>query len=344
MKEKGFSFWTAFLVLGFLAGFFLLVPEPADAAAKYTLKVGHNQMEKTVRQQASLKFKALVEERSKGEIQVQVYPAQQLGNDLERLQALQMGTLEASISALPRMASALPSVQVFDLPFLFPSYEVLFKVADGKVGRELCDQMDKKLKIKGVAFWHTGFKQFTANIPIRKPEDFKGLKVRTMENPLLIAQFRALDANPVPIDFHELYTSLQQKVVDAQENDINTIHDMKFYEVQKYITISNHAWIGHVFAFSNAFLNKLPKNLQTIVIGAAREAAKDDRYGVIEAEKTMLKTMQDKGLTVTQLNAQELEAFRKKTRPVHDQFADKIGRDLVNLAYQEVAAAEKTTK
>jgi C4-dicarboxylate-binding protein DctP len=334
----------AFLVLGFFAVSFPLVSEPAAAAPKYTLKVGHNQMEKTVRQKAALKFKSLVEERSKGEIQVQVYPAQQLGNDLERLQALQMGTLEASISALPRMASALPAVQVFDLPFLFPSYEVLFKVADGKVGKELSDQMEKKLKIKGVSFWHTGFKQFTANTPIRKPDDFQGLKVRTMENPLLIAQYRALGGNPVPIDFHELYTSLQQKVVEAQENDINTIHDMKFYEVQKYITISNHAWIGHVFAFSDAFLKKLPKNLETIVIKAAQEAAKDDRYGVIDAEKAMLQTMQDKGLTVIQLNAQELDSFRKKTRPVHDQFADKIGKDLVALAYKEVAAAEKAGK
>ncbi len=333
-----------FVTLGLFAAGFLLIPEPVDAAPQYTLKVGHNQMEKTVRQRASLKFKALVEERSKGEIQVQVYPAQQLGNDLERLQAMQMGTIEASISALPRMASALPAVQVFDLPFLFPSYDVVFKVADGKVGQEISAQMENKLKIKGAAFWHTGFKQFTANTPIRKPEDFKGLKVRTMENPFLIAQFRALDANPVPIDFHELYTSLQQKVVEAQENDINTIHDMKFYEVQKYITISNHAWIGHVFAFSNAFLNKLPKNLQSIVMNAAQEAAKEDRYGVIDAEKTMLKTMQEKGLSVVQLNAQELEAFRKKTRPVHDQFAEKIGKDLVNLAYQEVAAAEKAGK
>jgi len=344
MKKRGFFLGIVFLVGGFLAVSFFFISASADAAPKYTLKVGHNQMEKTVRQQASLKFKSLVEERSKGEIQVQVYPAQQLGNDLERLQAMQMGTLEASISALPRMASALPSVQVFDLPFLFPSYDVLFKVADGKVGQEVCAQMEQKLKITGVAFWHTGFKQFTANVPIRKPEDFKGLKVRTMENPFLIAQFRALDANPVPIDFHELYTSLQQKVVEAQENDINTIHDMKFYEVQKYLTISNHAWIGHVFAFSNAFLNKLPKNLQTMVVGAAREAAKDDRYGVIEAEKTMLKTMEGKGLTIIRLNTQELESFRKKTRPVHDQFADKIGKDLVALAYQEVAAAEKATK
>ena len=215
MKKKGFSLGIVFRVGGFLAASFFFIAPSADAAPKYTLKVGHNQMEKTVRQQASLKFKSLVEERSKGEIQVQVYPAQQLGNDLERLQALQMGTLEASISALPRMASALPAVQVFDLPFLFPSYEVLFKVADGPVGKEVCAQMEKKLKIKGVAFWHTGFKQFTANIPIRKPEDFKGIKVRTMENPFLIAQFRALDANPVPIDFHELYTSLQQKVVEC---------------------------------------------------------------------------------------------------------------------------------
>jgi len=344
MKSRRKSNWVVSGVIGIFALLLLFAPVLADAAAKYTLKVGHNQMEKTVRQQASLKFKGLVEELSKGEIQVQVYPAQQLGNDLERLQALQMGTLEASISAMPRMASALPAVQVFDLPFLFPSYEVLFKVADGPVGKELSDQMEKKLKIKGVAFWHTGFKQFTANIPIRKPEDFKGIKVRTMENPFLIAQFRALDANPVPIDFHELYTSLQQKVVDAQENDINTIHDMKFYEVQKYMTISNHAWIGHVFAFSYAFLGKLPPNLQTIVIQAAQEAAKVDRYGVIDSEKTMTKTMQDKGLSVIQLSPQELDSFRKKTRPVHDQFADRIGKDLVNLAYKEVAAAEKAAK
>src|SRR3989304_667668 len=113
MKKKGFSLEMAFRVLGFFAVSFLLVSEPAAAAPKYTLKVGHNQMEKTVRQKAALKFKSLLEERSKGEIQVQVYPAQQLGNDLERLQALQMGTLEASISALPRMASALPAVGGF---------------------------------------------------------------------------------------------------------------------------------------------------------------------------------------------------------------------------------------
>src|SRR4030067_3669196 len=122
--KKRFCFGIIFVVLGFFAVSFLLISGPADAAPKYTLKVGHNQMEKTVRQQASLKFKSLLEERSKGEIQVQVYPAQQLGNDLERLQALQMGTLEASISALPRMASALPAVAGVGPPLLFSFFQM----------------------------------------------------------------------------------------------------------------------------------------------------------------------------------------------------------------------------
>jgi tripartite ATP-independent transporter DctP family solute receptor len=198
--------------------------------------------------------------------------------------------------------------------------------------------MEKKLGIKPVAFWHTGFKQFTANIPIRKPDDFKGLKIRTMENPLIIAQYRAVGANPVPIDFHELYTSLQQKVVDGQENDINTIHDMKFYEVQKYMSISNHAWIGQTFAFSKAIYDKWPKNVQEVLTKTAQELAREERAGVIAAEKEMTEKFKANGMTILALTPQELDAFQKKMRPVHDQFADKIGKELVNLAYQEVQA------
>ena len=336
MRSRKLSTGIAILAISFF-----LLQGLAGAAAKYTIKVGHNQMEKTVFHQSALKFKALVEQRTKGDIQIQVYPAQQLGNDMERLQAQQMGTLECSIATLPRISSAIGAVQIYDLPFLFPSYDVLFKVTDGKLGAELNKLLLQKLGIVGVTFWHTGFKQFTANTPIHKPEDLKGLKIRTMENPLIIAQYRALGANPVPIDFHELYTSLQQKVVDGEENDINTIHDMKFYEVQKYMSVSNHAWIGQAFSFSKAFWDKLPKNYQDILAQTARETGKEERAGVIAAEKDMTKKFQDSGMNVIYLNAQELDAFAKKMRPVHDQFADKIGKDLVNLAYKEVQAATK---
>jgi len=258
------------LVLG------LVVPSAAMAAAKWSMKFGHDMPEDSAQHVAALKYADLVKERTKGQVEIKVFPAQQLGTDPEMVQQAQMGTLEIVLPPTAKISGFAAQLQLADLPFLFPSKETCYQVLDGPVGDKVLALLDAK-GLKGVSFWESGFKQITANKAIRKPEDFAGMKVRVMESPLLIAQYKQVKANPVPIDFAETYNALQQGVVDAQENPLVSIVNMKFYEVQKYTMLSNHGFLGYAFLFSKKVYDGLPADIQKVMRDTARELASFER-------------------------------------------------------------------
>jgi len=297
----------------------LMIASAGLAAPRWVAKFGHDQPEKSPHHDGALYFKKLIEEGSKGEIEVKLYPSQLLGTGLQMSEMVQAGALELLAIPTSNMQVLHPALQVLDLPFLFLNQKVLDQVLDGEVS----DVLYKPLLGKGVVglnWFFSGLKQFTANFPIHRPEDFKGRKIRVMPAPVIREQFKALGASPVPIDFHELYNALQQGVVDGQENPLTTIVTMKFYEVQKYMTLSSHALIAYVFVTSKKFYDSLPDKYQQLLREAARKAGPYERNLVREREKGFLETIKKGGTTVIELKPEERLAFQKAMDPVYEWF------------------------
>jgi tripartite ATP-independent transporter DctP family solute receptor len=303
--------------------FTLAAAGTASAAAKWNIKFGHDQPEKSPHHDGALYFKKLVEEGSNGEIAIKIFPSQLLGTGLQMSEMVQAGALEILAIPTSNMQVLHPSLQVLDLPFLFPDREALFRVLDS----DFTDNLYKPLLGRNIVGLHwiiSGFKQFTGNFPIRTPDDFKGRKIRVMPAPIIREQFKALGASPVPIDFHELYSALQQGVVDGQENPLTTIVTMKFYEVQKYMTLSNHAFIAYVFVASKSFYDSLPEKYQKLVRESAKKAGIYERGLVVEREKGFLETIKKAGVTVIELKPEDRQAFQKAVEPVYGWFNGNI--------------------
>ena len=218
-------------VLVFTVFAFVGVSSTGICQQKIVLKFNHHQQIDSPQHKGAVYFKKLVEERSGGRIEVQVYPASQLGGLREGTEGVQMGTIEMSQPPTSILGNFSTAFSIVDMPFLWPNAKVLWTVLDGPIGKEIMTSVEKK-NMKGFSFWGCGFKLLTANKALRTPDDVKGLKFRVMPNPLLEAQFKAWGAFAVPMDFGELYNALQQRVVDGQENPLQSIRMLKFWEVE----------------------------------------------------------------------------------------------------------------
>jgi tripartite ATP-independent transporter DctP family solute receptor len=318
-------------ILTAAVSFALLTGLLATAAlAQVTVKVGHDQPEPSTHHQAALKWKELVEQRTGGKIRVQVFPSSQLGSGTQMVEQAQAGALEVAILPTAWIAPLAPSVQVLDLPFLFPNREVAHRVIDGPAGEAILQPLEK-VNIKGIVFWESGFKQFTGNFPIRQPSDYKGTKIRTMPAPVLQEQFKAFGAVPTMINFSELYSALQQKVVDGQENPIATIANMKFFEVQKHLTLSDHGFIAYVFMVNKPFLDKLPADQRDALVTSAKEASKYQRELIEKAEAVHLETFKKAGLEIVRPTPEQRAEFEKASQPVYDWYTAKFGGETLAL-------------
>jgi tripartite ATP-independent transporter DctP family solute receptor len=319
---------------------FLIIGLGGATFAATIIKLSHDLPEDTPQNVGALVFKKMVEERTGGAFEVLIFPAGQLGTDIESVEMMQSGAIQASLVPTAKLSGFDPSLQLIDLPFLFPNREITYKVLDS----DLADNLFKPLEnigLKGVAFWESGFKKITANKEIRKPEDLKGLKFRVMESPLLIEQYKTLGANPIPIDFAETYNALQQGVVDAQENPLVSITKMRFYEVQSHMMLTNHGYLGYAFLFGKAFWDKLSPEHQEIISKAALEAAQLERQEAANREDGFVKIIEDSGTIVVRLTEEELKEFANAMKPVHEKFADVIGRDLLQKAYDMIEELQK---
>jgi len=324
---------TVFIaVLGFVLG-------TAALSMAIELKFHHDLPEDSAQHLAAEKFKAAVESRTNGEIQVKIFPNNALGDDVEATQQMQFGALQGAIIPTAKLSNFVPALQLVDLPFLFPSPQVTHKVLDSEVGDKLLATLDK-VGLKGVTFWESGFKQFTCNHPIQEPADFKGYKVRVMQSPIIMEQFKALGGNPVPIAFGETYNALQQNVVSCQENPLVSITKMKFYEVQSNLIISNHAYLGYAFVFSKLWFDGLKPEQQKILVDAAREMTDFERAETARREEGYIKTISESGTKVSKLTPEQIAKFQEATLSVHKKFASQIGQDLLDAFYQEIKKAD----
>lgn len=306
-----------------------------SASAEITMKFHHDLPEDSAQHVAAEKFRDLVAERTGGEIKVEIFPNNSLADDVQAVQQMQFGAIEGAIIPTAKLSNFDPAMQLPDLPFLFPSPKVAHQVLDSEVGDELLAGLSG-VGLVGATFWESGFKQFTCNNPVSSPSDFEGRKVRVMESPIIISQFRALGSTPVPIAFSETYTALQQKVVDCQENPLVSIVKMKFYEVQSDVILSNHAYLGYAFVFSKKWFDSLTEEQQNVLLETAREVTPFQREETANREAGYIDLIKESGASFSELPAESRGEFEAATRSVHDEFRDQIGAELLDKTYAKI--------
>jgi tripartite ATP-independent transporter DctP family solute receptor len=312
-----------------------------DTAGKKVIKFSQGYNEQHPQFLGAKKFKEIVEKKTNGRYDIQLYANAQLGDDVKATEAVRQGTLEMVGPANSPLAGMIKELAVLDLPFLFPSEEVADKVLDGPVGQKIAKAAEAK-GLKILAFWENGYRQLTNNVrEVKSPEDVKGLKIRTMENPIHLAAWKALGANPTPMPFSEVFSAMQQKTIDGQENPIPTIYLQKYNEVQKYCTLSGHVWGSLLFIMSKKTWDSLSAEDQKIFQEAANEARDYQRKVNREMNRDLVSKLKAAGMTVTELTPAQQKAFQDAVKPVYDQFADKIGKDLID---QVVAEVQKNSK
>jgi C4-dicarboxylate-binding protein DctP len=321
------------LALAALAGCGSSAPGAAPASGEpYVIKFPHVTAPATPKGIMAQRFKELAEERFPGRIRVEVYPSAQLMEDTESIEALAFGEVQMIATTVSLYDRLTQKFQVFDLPFLFPDLAAVERFQASPQGRELLTTLTDQ-GILGLQFWHNGMKQFSGPRPLIEPDDAHGLKFRVMESDILQAEIEAIGGSPQKMAFSEVYQALQTGTVDAQENTWSNIYSSKFYEVQPYMTESNHGYIGYYVAVNAPFWHALPDDLRA---GLEATLAEVTEWGNARSEAINLEDRQrivDSGRSeITVLTPQQLEAWQAAMRPVWDEFRDRIGADLLNAA------------
>lgn len=288
--------------------------------------------------QGLYKFAELVEEGTNGSIKAEVYPNGQLGGDREVLEGLQLGSIQGTTVSTGPVAQFAPRFTVFDLPFLFPNEEIAYEILDGDIGTNLLDDLSAQ-GIVGLNYWENGFRHLTNNVrEIATVEDIKGLDIRTLENDLHIDFWRELGANPTPMAFTELFTGLQQGVVDGQENPVGNVTTTNFYEVQDYITKTNHIYNASLFMISEKFWNTLTDEEKAVVQEAADEARDYQRTLNQQESVEAFAFLDEEGMTITELSLEENQKLFEKVTPVYEKYSPIIGEEFVNELLEAIEA------
>lgn len=326
------------VTLMFAFGFTHLV----SAADPIIIKFSHVVAPNTPKGKAAEKFKQLVEERTKGSVKVEIYPNSQLYKDREEMEALQIGAVQMLAPSLSKFGPiGVREFEVFDLPYIFPNKETLYRVMDGDIGKSLMGKLNSK-GIVGLSFWDNGFKQMSANRPLRNVEDFKGLKMRIQSSKVLDAEMKALGANPQVMAFSEVYTALQQGVVDGTENPNSNFYTQKMNEVQKHLTISDHGYLGYAVIVNKKFWDGLPDNTRKTVAQAMKEATEYEREIARQENEEALAKVRAAGTTeVYVLPFKDRVIWQKALLPVHHEFDSVIGKDTIQAIYAIAAQVEK---
>jgi TRAP-type transport system periplasmic protein len=308
----------------------------AQDAKERNLRVAFVQVKEHPHGAGAQKFAELVTQKSGGKIKVGVFGGGTLGGDAQVISSLQGGTIDMTMVSPGLLVGLAKEFVALDLPFLFGDYKEVDAVLDGPVGRKLLERLPEKGLI-GLGYWDHGFRNLTnSRRPVAKLEDIQGLKIRVIQIPIFIEMFNALGANAVPMGFPELYTALETKTVDGQENPFASIEASKFYEVQKFASTTRHVYNPLVVIFSRKTWDRLSSDERTIVQSAATEAGAYERKVSREANEKSVELVKSKGMTVTEIPAQEIARMREKVKPVTDKFVKEAGEGLVKEMYAEI--------
>lgn len=298
----------------------------AENDAEFSIKFGHVLNTSHHYQETASKWKELVEKKSEGRIEVDVFPSGQLGGERDLLEGLQYNTLQAAFIG-GTIANVEPKFYVLDMPFVFNNHQDARNKLNGELGDALFATLPQH-GIKGLAWTESGFRNITnSKRPIKTPEDLKGLKIRVPENQAYVATFKSLGVNPTPIAFPELFTALEQGVVDGQENPVPIIYSSKFQEVQGYMTMSGHLYGPGPMVMSLSFYESLPEDLRQVIDAASEEARVFQASRIDEQEAAMLEELREAGMEI--IVDVDKAPFRKMTKSVYDQYQDIIGSEIM---------------
>ena len=322
---------TIFMVL-------LLITAVGEVNAKtLVLKCGHSNPASHPMHVQAEELANYVKEKTGGRIEIEIFPNEMLGSDKQMLEQVRMGALDIHIAPQGVVSAYTPKMAAIGLPFLLQNYKQVAAVCDGKIG----DQIGADLAKNGMVllhFWDNGFRNITNNVhPINTPEDLKGLKIRTPEDEMTLAIFKALGANPAPLPFSELYMALQQKVFDGQENPSTNIFHSKFFEVQKYLSLTGHKYETSPFMVSAITWKKLSDKEQKILKEGAIKFGIKNRAVFKAQDEKYNKELSNLGMSTNQAN---VSAFKKASQPVYKEYRGKCGDAFIDGLLETV----KSTK
>ena len=277
----------------------------------------------------ALKFKEVLEKESAGAFKVEIFPQEQLGKGADMIIGTQVGSIDVSVTGNPFYGGVSPEQSALDIPFLFKSVDHAYRVIDGPLGRELMDKFDAK-GLKGLAYWEIGFRNITNSVrPVRTPADLKGMKLRTTPNPMHIEAFKIWGANPAPMAISEVYLALNTRTVDGQENPTVHIAKLKFQEVQKYMSVTRHAFTAAPMVMNLAKFKALTPQQQAMFMKAAKEGALAERQNKARLETESWAAMRKAGVEVIEnINTEPFRAAAYE--PVRKMYIDKFGADILN--------------
>ena len=302
-------------------------PKPVPAQAEIVLKMGYSSPTSNPWHTSAEHYAKYVSEKTNGKVQIHLFPAEMLGPDKTMAELVAGGTLDMQIAPQGVMSAYEPKLSALGLPFLFDSNDKVAKVLDGPIGVELAKDLPSK-GMRVLAYWENGFRHTTnSKKPIEKPTDLVGMKIRTPEDKMTISIFKALGANPSPMAYNELYLALSQKIFDGQENPITNIHASKFYEVQKYLSLTNHKYECKPLIISEKIWQKLTPEIQGVLAEGATIYAKENRKLFAEGDAKLLEDLKAKGMLV---NSPNLAPFREATKSVYDEWVPTLGKDLID--------------
>ncbi len=316
------------------AGASLACARPAFAQSPLKFKMAHSGAEAETQHLAALEFARLAKERSNGQIEIQVYAGSLLGNDNAAIAGLRGGTIDFCTSGTPYFTGIVQRMNVLDLPYMFTSTAHAYKVLDGAVGRGLLDELEPH-NMKGLAYLEVGFRSLTnSRRAVKTPDDIKGLKLRTTPNQAHLKAFQLFGANPTPMPIVEVYGALESKAIDGQENPVTIVRNAKFYEVQKYMTLTRHAYTGMPLVMNLAKFKALTPPQQQALIEAGRSAGAYQRALNAKSETADIAFLRANGMQVE--DNIDAAPFRKVVAdPVRQMFAEKHGMQLVEAVLKE---------
>jgi tripartite ATP-independent transporter DctP family solute receptor len=312
------------LVLCLAAVLVVLWCAPASAQYKATMKLASATAPDHPYNLGAQKFADLIKERTKDRIQIKIYPSLQLGKgEREMLEGVQQGAIELLVTSTGPLGGFSPSINILDFPFLFRDFNHVDLVMDGRIGRKLLDDFEK-VNVQGLAFWENGFRHLTnSKLVIKKVEDGKGLKIRTMENKVHLAAWKSAGFNPTPMAWGEVFVAMQQGVIDGQENPIAVYYTSKLWDAkQSNLSLTSHVYSPAPILMSKKIFDAMPKEDQKLFVETALEVAKFQRKINRDAEENRLKEVAGKGVTV--VRDVDRESFKKAMAPVYDEFSSQF--------------------
>jgi len=328
--------WKGLLVATAALAMTDIVHAQQPASNPIIIKFSHVVAAETHKGKTAEYFKKVAEERTKGAVRIEVYANSVLYKDKEEMEALQLGAVQM-LAPTPGKFGPLGAreFEVLDLPYLFDSLDDEHKVTQGPIGRQMLGKLDQ-FGIHGLAFWDNGFKEMTSNKALRTPADFRGQKLRIQSSKVIDAQMRAVGAIPQVMAFAELYQAMQTGVVDGQENPTNVIYPSKLYEVQKYLTLSDHGYHGYAVIVNTKFWAGLPPTIRAELESAMKDATAFFNDGAKKENDDGLAAIRASGKTeIIVLTPEQKLAWKKAFLPVHTEMADRVGKPLIQAIYKE---------